>query len=100
MAIRAIRVTRRAATQIEEAADWWAANRPSAPDAIAEDLEQAYSVIAAHPGVGSVARSARLRGVRRVLLNRINYYLYYREARDVIEVLAFWHASRGAGPAI
>jgi plasmid stabilization system protein ParE len=98
MAARSIRITRRAARQIEEAADWWAANRASAPDAIAEELEQAYSVIAMHPGIGSVARSSALHGVRRILLNRITYYLYYREAGDRIDVLAFWHASRGSGP--
>jgi hypothetical protein len=36
--------------------------------------------------------------VRRILLTRGNYYLYYRETPEAIDVLAFWHASRGAPP--
>jgi plasmid stabilization system protein ParE len=98
MASRPIRLTRRAAAQIDEAAQWWADNRPAAPGAIAQDLEQGYALIAEHPRIGASARSPRLRGVRRILLTRINYYLYYREMPEAIDILAFWHASRGAGP--
>jgi plasmid stabilization system protein ParE len=98
MASQPIRLTRRAAAQIDEAARWWADNRPAAPGAIAEDLEQGYALIAVHPRIGASARSPRLRGVRRILLNRINYYLYYRETSEAIDVLAFWHASRGEPP--
>lgn len=40
--------------------------------------------------------------VRRVLLTRIQYYLYYRadEAEGAVEVLAIWHARRGGNPPI
>ena len=49
---------------------------------------------------GARARSERLPGVRRILLSRVRYHLYYRvneESRQV-EVLALWHARRGGGP--
>jgi hypothetical protein len=38
--------------------------------------------------------------VRRVLLSRVSYFLYYRVNRTSgsVEVLAFWHARRGSGP--
>jgi hypothetical protein len=36
--------------------------------------------------------------VQRFHLSRISYHLYYRVRGDRVEVLAFWHASRGSGP--
>lgn len=43
-----------------------------------------------------------LPGVRRLHLARIHYDLYYRlvEAPRRLEILAFWHASRGSHPPI
>ena len=95
-----VRLTRRAAAQIAEAAAWWESNRRAAPGAVAADLAEAYALISMQPRIGTVARSAKLHGVRRLHLNRIRYYLYYREANDQIEVLAFWHSSRGTGPGL
>jgi hypothetical protein len=42
----------------------------------------------------------RLSGVRRLLLPRVGYFLFYRVAprKQALQVLAFWHASRGSGP--
>jgi len=38
--------------------------------------------------------------IRRVLLNRVNYFLYYRPQIEsqTIEVVALWRARRGSGP--
>jgi plasmid stabilization system protein ParE len=52
-----VRVVNSAARAIAEAADWWAANRPKAPDAFVTDLESALQLIASHPGIG--ARAAK-----------------------------------------
>jgi hypothetical protein len=38
--------------------------------------------------------------VRRLLLSRIGYWLYYREDAGGIDVLAFWHVKRGSGPTV
>ncbi len=94
----AVRITPGAATQIREAAAWWAQNRLSAPRAVTEELERAFTLLAVQPNLGAQARNTRLRGVRRIYLSRIRYHLYYRLATDAVEVLAFWHASRGTGP--
>jgi plasmid stabilization system protein ParE len=45
-----------------------------------------------------MARRTALSGVRRVALSRIRYYVYYRVADDALQVLAFWHTSRGTEP--
>jgi len=67
-----------------------------------EELERAFALLARQPQIGAVARNERLVGVRRVFLTRTRYYLYYRvvESPPSVQVLALWHASRGAGPRI
>jgi plasmid stabilization system protein ParE len=91
-----------AAAQIRAAEAWWRLNRPKAPKAIREDLERASSLIAVQPQAGARARNATLPGVRRLLLARTRYHLYYRqiEAPKRLEILAFWHTNRGSNPPI
>lgn len=93
--------TRRASKHVDEAGRWWRENRAKAPEALREELAQALQLIASQPDVGAIARNAKLAGVRRILLSRVSYHLYYRiletPARS-IQVVALWHASRGEGP--
>jgi len=93
-----IKVSQGALAQIEEAAAWWARNRPLAPGAVREDLDRILGLLSVEPGIGARARRAKLRGVRRVTLSRIRYYVYYRVSEDALEVLALWHSSRGREP--
>lgn len=57
-------------------------------------------MIASTPLIGAVARNVRLAGVRRLFLNRVNYFLYYRPNLELrrVEVVGLWHARRGGGP--
>jgi plasmid stabilization system protein ParE len=89
-----------AARAIAEAAEWWVANRPKAPEAFAEELERAFQLLASQPSIGAQARNVKLVGVRRVHLQRIHYYLYYRVRAntETVEVLALWHTKRGTSP--
>jgi len=93
-----IKVSQGALAQIEEAAAWWARNRPLAPGAVREDLDRILGLLSVEPGIGARARRAKLQGMRRVTLSRIRYYVYYRVSEDALEVLAFWHTSRGREP--
>jgi plasmid stabilization system protein ParE len=93
-----IKVSRHAQAQIEEAAAWWAQNRPLAPGALRQDLDRILGLLSVEPGIGARARRAALQGVRRVTLSRIRYYVYYRVSGDALEVLAFWHTSRRREP--
>lgn len=97
-----VEVSKLAAGHIRAAEAWWRSNRSKAPNAIREELERASSLIAVQPGIGTRARNATLVGVRRVHLARIHYDLYYRvvEVPRRVELLAFWHTSRGSGPPI
>jgi plasmid stabilization system protein ParE len=95
-----IRITRRAAAQIREAARWWAANRPAAPTAFEEELRRGFALIAQQPGIGARATNSQLANVRRILLSRVRYYVYYRTRATRVEILALWHASRGQEPTL
>ncbi len=95
-----IEVSDLAKAQIRAAEEWWRLNRPKAPNAIREELERASLLISLQPEIGARARNVSLTGVRRLHLDRVRYYLYYRVLTDAarIDVLAFWHSSRGGDP--
>ena len=52
------------------------------------------------PRLGKPCRRRRVHGVRRVLLQRSGYHVYYLvdEPNRSIEILSVWHARRGRGP--
>ena len=98
-----VRFTRRAAGHVDEAGRWWRANRTKAPSALREELARALQLVTSQPDAGATARNVRLAGVRRILLRRVNYHLYYRLVESPsrsIQVVALWHAGRGDGPAL
>jgi plasmid stabilization system protein ParE len=91
-----------AAKHIRQADEWWRINRTVEPNAVRQELERAFVLIAGQPRIGSRAKDVRLPGVQRILLPTIKYYLYYRtlSGPDRIEVVALWHRRRGGGPPI
>jgi plasmid stabilization system protein ParE len=78
---RRVTFRRSAAEQVEKAHAWWSEHRPAARLAIRNELDRAAALIALQPGLGAPATNARLAGVRRLLLSRIGYWIYYRESR-------------------
>jgi plasmid stabilization system protein ParE len=95
-----IEMSNLAKTQIPAPESWWRIHRPTAPNAIREDVERACALIARRPDIGTAARNATLSGVRRLRRDRIRYYVYYQVSpgSQLVEILAFWHASRGHPP--
>jgi plasmid stabilization system protein ParE len=90
----------RADRHIRAAAKWWAKNRASAPMMLAEELELAFGLIEQFPHAGEEIPHRQISPLRRVLLARSQYHLYYTVfvEDDVVEVLALWHTSRGRPP--
>lgn len=97
-----VQVTALAARQVREAEAWWRRNRTAAANAIQDELQRAFSLIASQPGAGGRAANVRLPNVRRIFLARIKYHVYYHviSAPERVEVVAFWHSRRGAAPPI
>jgi plasmid stabilization system protein ParE len=99
--IREVVLSRRAAAEVARARRWWLTHRDKAPSAFDDELEALIDRLEDSPfEIGLVVRN--LPGVRRVLLRRIRYHVYFRvaESGSSVEVLALWHASRGRGPAL
>lgn len=78
---------------------WWTANREAAPALFRDELSGAIDRISRLPGTGAPFAS-QLPGVRRALLPRCRYHVYYtvHPARREVIVRAVWHAARGQGP--
>ena len=93
-----VKISARAVAEIRRAADWWLANRPAAPGAIATDFADAASLLAEQPGIGAKYEGARVPGVRRLFLSRVGYFIYYTADTQDLKVLAFWHSSREQQP--
>ena len=92
----ALQVTRRAAREIRVASKWWDENRPAAPDAFRDAIDKAFELICTQPNIGAFAGNVKLPGVRRLLLSKVQYYLYYRvkDKQRAVEVVSLWHTSR------
>jgi plasmid stabilization system protein ParE len=95
-------IARRADTQIRAIEAWWAANREKAPDLFANELVAALRLIVTTPDAGQPYGTFAALAVRRVLLARSLYHVYfsYDVGADVVKVRAVWHARRGRGPAL
>jgi plasmid stabilization system protein ParE len=98
--VLAVEITPRAVAQLERAARWWSEHRPAAPNAIADDFEDAKNLLAQQPGVEAKSSSPRYPDLRRLFLSRVRYHVYYRLAPGKVVVLAFWHSSRGTKPSL
>jgi plasmid stabilization system protein ParE len=95
-----LRITRRAATEIERADAWWRTHRELAPSAFRDDLQQALLAILRQPGIGVPVQDARLPDTRRLFVTRPRYHVFYRVRDAEIAILAVWHASRGQRPRV
>ena len=58
------------------------------------------SLLAEQPGIGAKYEGARTPGVRRLFLGRVGYFVYYKAEGEDLNILAFWHASRGQQPTV
>lgn len=97
-----IRTQPAAEGHLVQIAAWWEEHRPEHPRLVAEELDEAAQRLEENPEAGAVVLSRRIQGVRRLLLPRSQYYIYYRVDYDrrVIRIEAVWHASRGKGPPV
>ncbi len=93
-----VRISRRALRHIDAADSWWRENRPLHPSLFRNELLTSFRRIAKHATVFRVLDEPRFPGLRRLLLNRTRYHVYWVVEDDIVEVLAVWHTSRGADP--
>jgi plasmid stabilization system protein ParE len=76
--MRRLIVEPRAEREIAVASRWWHRNRQKAPSAFDDDIAAAIDEVRIEPGLGVSITGTRRANVRRVTLQRVRYYIYYR----------------------
>lgn len=79
---------------------WCVENRPAAPDLFVDELGAAIRKLSSLPRIGARYEAPGFREMRRVLLMRTRYHVYYTvdEAARLVRIHAIWHLARGGGP--
>jgi plasmid stabilization system protein ParE len=92
--------TPEADAMIATAVGWWRDNRPRAPELLLEELRAARERLSEFPEAGVLVRRRGFSGLRRLVLRRTRYHLYYRYSpeHDEVWVVAIWAAMRRRGP--
>jgi len=93
-------ITPRARAQVERARLWWGENRDKAPGLLVQELAEAEQHLMTLPESGPVWRIRGKQPIRRWMLEKTAYHLYYvyRPHRQEVLVLAVWSARRGRQP--
>jgi plasmid stabilization system protein ParE len=92
--------SRTADAQVEAIEGWWRENRPAAPDMFGRELESAVRLLGTSPLLGKIYAHTPVPAVRRLLIGRSRYHLYWEldAASDTVTIVAVWHAGRGGAP--
>ena len=100
MSLVRVKLSRRAEKQVREIQRWWKNNRPAAPRLFREELGHAIEALVQSPLQGVPFLEPEVPGLRRLLLMRTSYHLYYsiHDEGAVVVIEAVWHAARGKGP--
>ena len=93
-------VAPRAQRELSTIVSWWTENRPATTGLVLREFEDAVSHLATMPALGASYRLSRRPGVRRLLLPRSRYHVYYviNSERGEVRIMAVWHGQRGKGP--
>jgi toxin ParE1/3/4 len=86
-----LRVTRRAAAQIEKALDYIEADSPQGANHVRERIQTLFRLLAQHPYAGQATDRP---GVRRLTLSPYPYLIFYRVTDSEVIIQRMRHTSR------
>jgi plasmid stabilization system protein ParE len=95
-----VEIAPRAEAQIRRVAKWWRENRGAAPLLFALELADVLEALERTPSVGIFYAHRRGVPIRRVLLLKTGYHVYFSFDAEagIVSVRAVWHGRRGKGP--
>ncbi len=95
-----VEIAKRARRQVERISSWWDTNRPAALDLFEREFEEALNLLLAAPKAGVAYPTARRPGLRRLILPKTQYHLYFCLEHDetVVVIHSVWGARRGRTP--
>ncbi len=88
--MRPLRIRPRALREIDDAFEWYRKRSPQAAGEFLEQLDDALALIAGSPEQHHVVRGR----LRRVLLQRFPYGVYYKVFKDIVSVVGVIHGHR------
>ena len=94
-----VTLSKRAEREIERIDSRWRVERPAAPELFTDELDAVLDVLPASPEMGKIYGTwhhGEL--VRRVMLEKSEYHVYYAIEDDELVVITVWGARRGRGP--
>jgi plasmid stabilization system protein ParE len=91
-------MTPRALAEAKRAKTWWKHHRPAAPGLFEEEFRAAIVMIKTTPIMGAPYAADVGFPVRRVVLQRTAYHVYFGLKGDELVILSVWGARRGRGP--
>jgi len=100
MTLYQVAFSRAAVEQASAIDDWWRVNRAAAPDLFWRELESVVELLRRSPLIGPIYVASPIPGVRRMLIGRSRYHVYWEvdSASKTVTITAVWHAGRGSGP--
>ncbi len=79
-----------ARAEFDEAYDWYEGKAPGLGEAFAEQVQRVFDRIALMPRMHAIV----LRNVRKAVVTRFPYCVFYREEAACVRVLCVFHTSR------
>lgn len=95
-----LRILPEALARIDAARAWWIGNREKVPELFDDELAAVLEQIATAPFAGQRVSLSRGRGVRRALMQKSGFHVYYDVVEEEIHILTIWGAVRGSGPTL
>ena len=86
--------------QLKSIDRWWLTHRQASPDLFLDELDQTIELLSELPDIGSPFKRTDRPGIRRLLLRRSKYWVYYNhdQRRSIVFILAIWSTFRGSDP--
>ena len=90
----------RAIEQVDAADEWWRENRQAAPMLFLDELMSTAEMAVANPEIGRPYPRPGNPKIRRLVMVRTRYHIYYeyRVEEDEIWVMDVWSSLRGTDP--
>jgi toxin ParE1/3/4 len=79
-----------AETEFDEAFDWYEGRRPGLGVAFAGEVQRVFDIISANPLIHAIV----LADIRKAVVRRFPYCIFYRPHNDRVEIIAVFHTSR------
>jgi len=85
------RYTLDCAEMLHEAVTYHSNNSPKKAERMGKKFFEIIRILELMPEIGTKCQS----GMRKMLLGKFPYYIYYRIKTDHISIVGIWHTSRG-----